>query len=149
MSITVTQSECEPVESSTTLLLSKSTTFAVLVTVNTCGTTGYHPHPKNGEGAVFTGVCLFRGGRGGTTWPSHKTSTSPMSFPGGGEYRSDYPLARIILGYPPPQCHDRLGYPRPGQDWGTLPPPETEQQSEYLLRGGRFGPCVHAGVLSC
>ena len=31
---------------------------------------------------------------------------------------------------------------------GTLPR-ETEQQSEYLLRGGRYASCVHAGGLSC
>ena len=34
---------------------------------------------------------------------------------------------------------------------GVPPPPnqETEQQSEHLLRGGRYASCVHAGELSC
>ena len=39
-----------------------------------------------------------------------------------------------------------LGYPQLGQ--GYTPLPETEQQSEYLLRGGRYASCVHAGGLS-
>ena len=38
------------------------------------------------------------------------------------------------------------GYPpKPGN--GV--PPETEQQSEYLLHGGRYAFCVHGGGLSC
>ena len=35
-------------------------------------------------------------------------------------------------------------YPR----WGT-PSPHTGQQMEYLIRGGRYASCVHAGGLSC
>ena len=45
----------------------------------------------------------------------------------------------------------------PDQGWGTLlardgvtpPHPEIGQQSEYLLRDGRYASCVHAAVLSC
>ena len=40
----------------------------------------YRPHPKDGEGTVFTGVCLFTPARF-TPSPSHNTSTGPMSFP--------------------------------------------------------------------
>ena len=44
----------------------------------------YHPHPKHGEGTVFTGVCLStQEGGGGYPSPSHNTSTGPMSFLGG------------------------------------------------------------------
>ena len=35
---------------------------------------------------------------------------------------------------------------------GVTPPPppkKTEKQSEYLLHGGRYASCVHAGGLSC
>ena len=46
---------------------------------------------------------------------------------------------------------DKIGVPRPHQDWmGVHPQPrETEQHSEYLLRGGRHASCVHAEGLSC
>ena len=58
--------------------------------------------------------------------------------PGGG-----YPISGFLQtrqGYPPP--------PQEGQDWST-PRPKTEQQSEYLLHGGRYASCVRAGGLSC
>ena len=57
-------------------------------------------------------------------------------------------------GYP----NQEWGTPEPGQgwvphlhwDWATPPPPPTtEQQSEYLLSGGRYSSCGHAGGLSC
>ena len=34
-------------------------------------------------------------------------------------------------------------------DTPSPPHPETEQHSEYLLRGGRYAPYAHAGGLSC
>ena len=33
--------------------------------------------------------------------------------------------------------------------WGISASPGTEQQSEHLIRGGRYASCVHAGGLSC
>ena len=70
-------------------------------------------------------------------------------------------LRQYRMGYSPPG-HDGLPLP-PHQDWmGTppqvrirwditlQPPPQPqEQQGEYLLRGGRYASCVHAGGLSC
>ena len=42
----------------------------------------YSPHPKDGEGTVFTGVCLSTGGR---EYPGTLLS-GPRSFPGGRGY---------------------------------------------------------------
>ena len=60
-----------------------------------------------------------------------------------------YPPRR---GYPPQgtiqQTGTQVRYPTPGR--GHLPrSTPTEQHSEYLLRGGRYASCVHAGGLSC
>ena len=60
---------------------------------------------------------------------------------GGTPARSD------LGGYPSPQ----QGYPpsrgTPGS--GTPPPPGAGQHMEYLISGGRYASCVHAGGLSC
>ena len=48
-------------------------------------------------------------------------------------------------GWVPPPSRD--GIP-PIQRWGT-PAPLIGQQMEYLIRGGRYASCVHAGGLSC
>ena len=98
------------------------------------------------------------------------TSTGGTPFPGPG---GGYPLPRSRWGIPPslggtpfpgrgiPPSQaggyhlPRQGYPHlaPFPGGGTLPrwggyiPPE--QHSMYLLRGGRYASCVHAGGLSC
>ena len=54
------------------------------------------------------------------------------------------PPVRTGWGYPPPPSELDEGIPPP-----THPCQETEQQSQYLLRGGRYASCVHAGGLSC
>ena len=62
------------------------------VTVGTLGGIGterkrdfYRPHPKMGEGTVFTGVCLFTPGGGGV--PTLAGGYLPWPDPdGGGEY---------------------------------------------------------------
>ena len=105
----------------------------------------------NGEGTVFTGVCLLTGG-GGTPSPSHNTSTHwshvlyggvpqclvPCPFPGA----TPHPVPN--RGYP---THSLMvGVPQPGQDGdtphqdriGVAPWDWIEQQSEYLLRGRRY-----------
>ena len=98
--------------------------------------------------------------------PSHVPSQGVypiQSWLGGGHTlaRSAWgtPLLGLGLGRPPPietrwwySPHwDWMGYPPP-PSWtgsGNPPPPtETEQQSEYLLHGGRYASCVHAGGLS-
>ena len=100
--------------------------------------------------------CLSVRTQGGfTSSPSHNTSTRPMSFLG--VYPSDwsqvpswgYPSPRWeypILRYPPGQGRDTP----PSQGWGTYPPPPgIGQQMEYLICGGQYASCVHAGGLSC
>ena len=64
------------------------------------------------------------------------------------------------LGWEVPQPGGaHLGYPfQPGQDGGYparrvpaggTPYPGTEQHMEYMIRRGRYAPCVQAGGLSC
>ena len=48
------------------------------------------------------------------------------------------------MGYP----HSGVPLPRP-QRWGNPPPGGIGQQMEYLIRGGRYASCVHAGGFSC
>ena len=132
--------------------------MSVLVTARVRSTTGDY---------VFPGVSLSTQG---ALSPSHNTSTGPMSFlagtpvPAGGgggtQYRvppSQVRMGRGTLYWGPP--HQGMGYPptRDGvhsQGWDTPQPgmgypPGIGQQREYLLRGGRYASCVHAGGLSC
>ena len=116
--------------------------------------------------------------RSGTPFPSRNTSTGPMSFLEGtpvtgprsllGQYPSQvqmggtwpgpdqgYP-SQVWMGVPQPGWK---GYPcqawgtpiqwwvPPGQGWGT-PLPRIGQETEYLIRGGQYALCVHAGGLS-
>ena len=54
-------------------------------------------------------------------------------------------------GVPPSRGAPAQGTPLPagGARPGYPPPPQQEQHSVYLLRGGRYVSCVHAGGLSC
>ena len=72
-------------------------------------------------------------------------SLVPGPFWGGGYPSPCLGDTRIGLGYPP--AGTVLGYPPSGL--GYPPPPETEQQSEYLLRGGWYAPWGHVGGPSC
>ena len=126
------------------------------------------PHPGGGGGCTSspshntsTGPMSFRGGdvpqwlvsgwgypgqvRMGVPWPGQD-----RKYPN--QVRMGYPLSRY--GVPPSPTRD--GVPH-SQGWGTLParmglpppPPRLGQQMEYLIRGGRYASCVHAGGLSC
>ena len=132
----------------------------------------YRPHQKDGEGTVFTGVCVCP--HWGWGYPSPRffpRSLVPGPFPGqwfqvlsrgypspSQEGHPRYPH-QVMTGtsWPgqdgspsPPPARRGLGYPSlPARSgWGT-PPPGTEQQSEYLLCGGWYASCVHAGGRSC
>ena len=72
--------------------------------VSQCDCSCYHPHPKDGEGNVFTGVCLSTGGSTPVTGPRSILAGTP---------RQEYHLDRTGV----PQ--DRIGY-SPRQD-GVLP----------------------------
>ena len=62
-------------------------------------------------------------------------------------YSIEYPPGRTEWGTPRP-LPGQHRVP-PGRTGWDIPHPETEQQSKYLLRCGRFASCVHAGRLSC
>ena len=70
------------------------------------------PHPKDGEGNIFTGVCPFTSTGGGGVHPSQ--------VGGGGGWFTPLPCVRTGWGYP--TGWDWMGVPpiRPG--WGTLSP---------------------------
>ena len=100
-------------------------------------------------GYIFTGVCLFtRGGGGGRLphlhpiiFPSHNTSTGPMSFPGGVPHLHPQTLVRC------PFWEEGTSVTHSRSRW--YPPPMIGKQREYLIRRGRYASCVHAGGLSC
>ena len=111
---------------------------------------------------VFTGVCLFTSGRGGTPiWLMGGThflgpGGGNTTFPGGGGGGYYLQAGGGVL---PSQAGWGCCLPRQG---GVLPSwrgggttsrqggyPLPEQHSVYLLRGGRYASCVYAGGLSC
>ena len=55
-----------------------------------------------------------------------------------GHVRMQHTMIKWGWGTPPSEARS---------EWGT--PSQTEQQSEHLLRGGRYASCVHARLLSC
>ena len=107
----------------------------------------YRPHPNDGEGNVFTGVCPFTPGGGVPQSQVLSQVSGRRCF----LTRTGAPSSQYRTGVPPSQDRTRvppwlgLGYPSPA------PPPKkkTEQQSEHLLRGRQYASCVHAGGLSC
>ena len=81
-------------------------------------------------------VCLHPGG---VSRPADGGRGTPSSWWWGGvPHPTDGGGGGPAPGTPP------AGGPRPG-----YPPPHQEQHSVYLLRGGRYASCVHAGGLSC
>ena len=79
----------------------------------------YCPHPKDGEGNVFSLSTLLG---------------YPPSWDG-------VPPGQIRTGVP------KMAYPLPILVWGT--PPRIGQQKEYFLRGGRYASSVQTEGLSC
>ena len=93
--------------------------------------------------------------------PHHADWGVPPSSQWGGSRSSQQGVPLVGTGWGTP-CQDRMGIlPLLGLD-GSIPPPpirtgldtpptsdETEQHSEYLLRGGQYASCIHAGGLSC
>ena len=90
----------------------------------------YRPHPKDGEGNVFS--LSTPGGRG--WWGGTLSHNALQHFPEchGADTRGGTLPGGTLAG----------GYPSRG---GTL----VGQQKEYSIHGGRYASCVHAGGLSC
>ena len=131
----------------------------------------YRPHSKDGEGTVFTGVCLSTGG-GGTPIPGSfpglwsqvlsrglpesqvlSQVSGPRSFPGG--YLSPRFFPRSLVPGPfqggtqqksqPGGTPERIEVPPlPSWDWGTPCPSE-----QVLATRRAVASCGHAGGLSC
>ena len=86
----------------------------------------YRPHPKDGEGTVFTGVCLTTEGGGGLP-PTAHWSLVWGPFPGGGE---GVPQSGHRTGVPPfPLAKTRTGIPTPS-------PPNQDQDRGIPLQAG-------------
>ena len=125
-------------------------TFLVTYPVNTHVKYFYLPHPKDDEGNVFTGVCLF------TEQVPQSQVLSLVSGPR--SFQERYPSPRffprsLVLGpfpegYTSPSLFPRSLVSGPFLGGGYTSP-ETEQQSKFLLCGEWYASCSHAGGLSC
>ena len=84
-------------------------------------------------------------GKGVSHLPGHGKGypPPPPPEPGKGVQPIQYP--HQLDGLPPFPCPN----PDLGPGWGGGVYPHPEQHSVYLLRGGRYASCVHAGELSC
>ena len=88
---------------------------------------GAHPgYPPPGVPPAWKGVPAW-----GTPLPGRGVPAQSTPLPGRGH----------LPGVPPPTWQ---GAPAQG-----TPPPQQEQHSVYMLCGGRYASCVHAGGLSC
>ena len=94
----------------------------------------YHPHPKDGEGTVFTGVCVHTwGGRGGLPQTLVLSQvTGPRSFPGG------YPCPRFFPRSLVPGSFQ--GHQFPGPFWGYSSPRFFPGHWSQVLSGGYPSP---------
>ena len=123
---------------------------------------------RMGKVLFFRCVSVNKGeGKPHLLVPGPFPASGQMPFPGGTLVTFSFPglVAGPFLwggGTPDPGSFSGLwsqflfrGYPVPAGGGGTsvlgypLPPSETEQQSEFLLRGWRYAFCGHAGGLSC
>ena len=105
-----------------------------------------YPHPFNGDNHT----CQWRRGvliqlTRGVPHPADRGYPHPAN---GGTpiHQQRGTQARSGWGYPPPSGLQGVPLPPVRTGWGYL---KTEQHCEYLLCGGRYTSCVHAGGLSC
>ena len=120
----------------------------VSVCLSTSGGEGYPILLTGSGGTPISGQdgggppILLKGGASMPIWMGG-TPISRMGYPpigrmdGGGTLP---PISR--MGYPPPKSQVRTAG---GGGWYHQP----EQHNVYLLRGGLYASCVHAGGLSC
>ena len=94
-------------------------------------------------------------GEGGV--PPARSRQGVTRVPPLGQVRTGrYPCRAEVPGYPLGPGQDRgtptggtWVLPGPGQGVPGYPPPGTGQHMEYLISGGQYASCVHAGGLSC
>ena len=114
---------------------------------------GYPPHLAGGTPSQIQvgGYPILDPGRG---VPAQGTPLPGMGAPAWGT-PPHLAGGTPCLGYPPllpGRGAPAQGTPPPtwqGVPAQGTPPPQQEQHSVYLLRGGRYASCVHAGGLSC
>ena len=133
----------------------------------------YRPHPKDGEGNVFT---LFTpgGGRGqvqpgggsgpaggvGQVQPGGRGGSGPAGGGGVGQVQPGGGVGQVQPGggrggSGPAGEGGGVGQVQPGgEGWvrssrGGGGSAKIAQHRKYLLHGGRYASCVHAGGLSC
>ena len=118
----------------------------------------YHPHPKDGEGTVFTCVCLFTGGTLVLPGDHNFAGSSPM-LPGRGYPNSAGDGTPILPGVP--QCYKQVplfywGYPNSARGtqfyWGItqiLPegPPILPRSTPILQGDNPILPCGTPNLL--
>ena len=128
----------------------------------------YRPHPKDGGGTVFTGVCPSTPGGGGVPQSQVLSKvTGPRSFAEGtlvpsffqGHWSQEV-VPQSWLGVPqygvshwpgqdgvtPPPVKSGCGTSQPGVGY---PLPSWDRIAERALATRRYASCVHAGGLSC
>ena len=90
--------------------------------------------------------------------PEVPPAGSVWGIPKPGDTCLEYPPARSVWGYPSqgvpvrgtPQPGQYRGYPAGGAHLGYTPSQvRTVQHMVYLISGGRYASCIHAGGLSC
>ena len=94
--------------------------------------------------------------QGTPTWGTPQLGED-RGYPSQGMPAHGTPLGQVRMGggVPQPGGHLPGVPPQPGEDRGVPqpegapPPPGTGQHMEYLISGGRYASCVHAGGLSC
>ena len=81
--------------------------------------TFYRPHPKEGEGFVFTGVCPHLGVLSPRFFPRSLVPGPVQGYPSPGRVRGGHPI---------------MGYPQPGQDGVT--PRQVKMRYPQPVQGG-------------
>ena len=139
--------------------------LTILQTVKPIISTG--PVRSTRELNIYTWECLSVHYQRGVLQPGPRVGGGVYPHPSplggtpiwltGGTPRTElgYPPKSGLDGVPPPPISTGWGYPLPPPpcwQWMVIPPSpyqETEQQTEFLLHGGRYASCFHAGGLSC
>ena len=104
------------------------------------------------EGTVLTDLCLFTGGTP-YIYPSHNTSTGPMSFLGGTPVTGGVPLIQDWMRYPYPGLDgvplSRTGWDTPVLDWMEYPCPGLDGVQPLTRTEWGTHPCQDSIAFTC